>query len=384
MSLILSLEDFSAGGDTVKKIGFLVNPIAGMGGRVGLKGTDALLEEALKKGAEPEAHIKAENAIKEIVELKDKFEIYTGPENLGEDILLGMGFEPHIVEIKRSDSADDTKALCKSFNEKVDLIVFAGGDGTARDVLDATAANKAVIGIPAGVKIHSAVFAKRPKEAGLLLSRYIKGELRGVQKAEVMDIDEELYRENIISSKLYGYLEVPYDTKLLQGKKSRSLSSDSASQQSIAWDIVDNMEADILYIIGPGSTTSYIMKTINIDGTLIGFDAVLNKKLVGRDMAEKDILKLIEEFESAKIKLVITPIGGQGIILGRGNQQLSSKVLRHIDRKNVIVAATKTKLAELRGNPFIIDLQDEEILQSLKGYLKVVTGYNEYAIYKAI
>lgn len=383
MSLILSLEDFSAGGDTVKKIGFLVNPIAGMGGRVGLKGTDALLEEALKKGAEPEAHIKAENAIKEIVELKDKFEIYTGPENLGEDILLGMGFEPHIVEIKRSDSAEDTKVLCKAFSN-VDLIVFAGGDGTARDVLDATDANKPVIGIPAGVKIHSAVFAKRPRDAGLLLSRYIRGELRGVQSAEVMDIDEELYRQEIVSSKLYGYLEVPYDTKLLQGKKSRSLSSDSASQQSIAWDIVDNMEADVLYIIGPGSTTSYIMKTLNIEGTLIGFDAVLNKKLVGRDMAERDILKLIEEFESAKIKLVLTPIGGQGIILGRGNQQLSSKVLIHIAREDIIVAATKTKLAELRGNPFIMDLQDEEILQRLKGYMHVVTGYNEYAVYKAI
>lgn len=368
----------------MKKIGFLVNPIAGMGGRVGLKGTDFLVEEALKKGAVPEAHIKAENAIKELVELKDKFEIYTGPGKLGEDILLDMGFDPNIVEIKRSDSAEDTKALCKAFSKEVDLIVFAGGDGTARDVLDATVANKPVIGIPAGVKIHSAVFAKRPREAGILLSRYIKGELRGLQSAEVMDIDEELYREEIVSSKLYGYLEVPYDTKLLQGKKSRSLSSDSASQQSIAWDIVDNMEADVLYIIGPGSTTSYIMKTLNIEGTLIGFDAVLNKKLVGKDMAERDILRLIEKFKSLNIKLVLTPIGGQGIILGRGNQQLSSEVLRHITRKDIIVAATKTKLAELRGNPFIIDLQDEEMLQTLKGYMKVVTGYNEYAVYKAI
>lgn len=367
----------------MKKIGFLVNPIAGMGGRVGLKGTDFLVEEALKKGAVPEAQLKAQNAIKEIVELKSEFEIYTGPENLGADILLDMGLVPHIVEIKRSDSAEDTKALCKAFSN-VDLIVFAGGDGTARDVLDATDANKPVIGIPAGVKIHSAVFAKRPRDAGLLLSRYIRGELRGVQSAEVMDIDEELYRQEIVSSKLYGYLEVPYDTKLLQGKKSRSLSSDSASQQSIAWDIVDNMEADVLYIIGPGSTTSYIMKTLNIEGTLIGFDAVLNKKLVGKDMAERDILKLIEEFESSKIKLVLTPIGGQGIILGRGNQQLSSEVLRHIARKDIIVAATKTKLTELRGNPFIIDLQDEEILQRLKGYMHVVTGYNEYAVYKAI
>lgn len=369
----------------MKKIGFVINPIAGMGGSVGLKGTDDLLEEAIKRGASAEAHIKAEIAISKILEIKDKFEIYTGPKTLGEQVLLKLGITPNVVEIELCENSGDTKTLCQKFSrESVDLVIFAGGDGTARDVMDSVDNAIPVIGIPAGVKIHSGVFAKRPNEAGILLERYIKGELRGVQKAEVMDIDEDLYRRGEISAKLYGYLEVPYDTKLLQGKKSRSLSSDSANQQSIAWDIVDNMEKDVLYIIGPGSTTNHILNTLELEGSLIGFDAVLNKRLKGRDLAEKDILNLITDFECEKVRLILTPIGGQGIILGRGNQQLSSKVLRLISRKNIIIVATKTKLSELRGTPFVIDLIDRELCERLRGYMQVVTGYHEYAIYKAI
>lgn len=369
----------------LKKIGFIVNPIAGMGGKVGLKGTDNLLQKALEIGAEPEAHIKASLAIKEILNLKENFIIYTGNGKLGANILSETDIPYNEIKLDIYNDCRDTKHLCNLFlKENIDLILFAGGDGTARDILDSTEGKIPVIGIPAGVKIHSGIFANRPREAGVILNRYIKGELRGFEKLEVMDIDENLYREGIVASKLYGYLNVPYDTKLLQGKKSRSLPSESSDQQSIAWEIIDNMEKDILYIVGPGSTTEWILNTLNIKGTLIGFDAIYNKKCIGIDLNEKDILKLIEKFKKEHVRIILTPIGGQGIILGRGNQQISSKVLALISKDNIIVAASKHKLMNLRGKPFIMDIIEEDIVRHFRGYLKVVTGYREYAVYKVI
>ncbi|MGB5823881.1 MAG: ATP-NAD kinase family protein [Proteocatella sp.] len=367
----------------MKKIGLIVNPIAGMGGRVGLKGTDNLLEEAIRMGAIPRSPDRAVAMLQIIAEIKDRFELYCAGGNLGEDEALLAGISPALIRIPRTCTSEDTKILCRELVKRnVDLIVFAGGDGTARDVLDATQGKVPVIGIPAGVKIHSGVFAQKPEAAGMITKKFILGELRGIKQAEVMDIDEELYRREIVSSKLYGYMDVPFDNKLLQGKKSGSLPSDKANQQSMAWDVTDNMEPGTLYLIGPGSTTSCIMKTLHLKGTLIGLDCVLNRKLAGKDLGECDILRLMEGFPKEKIKLVLTPIGGQGIILGRGNQQLSSDVLRHIDRKNIIVMAGKNKLAELRGRPFIVDTGDRQTDENLKGYVNVVTGYKEYVVYK--
>lgn len=381
----MSLPIYGKNGWQMKKIGFVVNPIAGMGGRVGLKGTDHLLEEAIKMGAVPRSPDRAVVMLKIIAEMKDSFELYCGEGNLGEDEALCAGISPVVIKSSRKNTSEDTKILCREFvKAEMDLIIFAGGDGTARDVLDATKGKVPVIGIPSGVKIHSAVFAQKPEAAGIITRKFILGELRGIRQAEVMDIDEELYRREIVSSKLYGYMDVPFDNKLLQGKKSGSLPSDRANQQSMAWDVADSMEPGTLYLIGPGSTTGCIMKTLGLDGTLIGMDAVVDRKMAGKDLSEQDILRLMQGFPKEKIKLVITPIGGQGIILGRGNQQLSSDVLRHIDRKNISVMAGKNKLAELRGRPFIVDTGDAQTDENLKGYVNVVTGYREYVIYKVI
>ena len=368
----------------MKKIGLIVNPIAGMGGSTGLKGTDGMLQEALKRGAKPNSPGRAVKALEILTEIKSEFSILCGSGALGEDEALMAGLSPEIINIEAQNNAQDTRNLCQEFlKNEVDAIIFAGGDGTARDILDIIHDQVVVVGIPAGVKIHSGIFSQKPEYAGQLLRKFILGELRGTRLAEVMDIDEALYRAGTVSSKLYGYMKVPFDNKLLQGKKSGSLPSEAANQQSMAWDITDYMEQDVIYLVGPGSTTSHIMKTLELPYTLIGIDAVLNKSLLAQDLSEQGILELMDKFPAHKIKLILTPIGGQGIILGRGNQQISSKILMHIEKKSIIVMASKNKLAQLRGRAFILDTGDKATDEKFGGYMNVVTGYKEYVVYKA-
>ena len=368
----------------MKKIGLIVNPIAGMGGSTGLKGTDGMIEEALRRGARPSSPARAAKALEALKGIESEFILMCAAGPLGEEEAVMAGLSPQIIDMTVQGNSEDTRELCREFiRREADAVIFAGGDGTARDVLDIAGDKVTVIGIPAGVKIHSAVFAQKPEYAGIILRRFITGELRGTRLAEVMDIDEELYRQGAVSSRLYGYMKVPFDNRLLQGKKSGSQPSEAASQQSIAWDITDSMQEDTLYLVGPGSTTSHIMKTLNLPYTLIGIDAVMNRSLVAEDLSEKDILRLIEDHPGRKIKLILTPIGGQGIILGRGNQQISSRVLEKIDRDDIIIAASRNKLAELRGRPFILDTGDRETDERLSGYLSIVTGYREYVVYRA-
>lgn len=368
----------------MKKIGLIVNPIAGMGGSTGLKGTDGMVQEAIKRGAKPNSPGRAIRALEVLADIKTDFVLMCAKGSLGQEEALNSGFCPELIDIQIQGNSEDTKALCREFlKNEVDAIIFAGGDGTARDILDIIQDQVVVVGIPAGVKIHSGVFAQKPEYAGKIMRRFIRGDLSGTMLAEVMDIDEELYRQGIVSSKLYGYMKVPFDNKLLQGKKSGSLPSEAANQQSMAWDITDSMDQDTIYLVGPGSTTSHIMKTLDLEYTLIGIDAVLNKSLIAQDLSEQGILELIGKFPDHKIKLILTPIGGQGIILGRGNQQISSKILMHIEKKDIIVMASKNKLAQLRGRAFILDTGDDKIDKKLSGYLNVVTGYREYVVYKA-
>ena len=366
----------------MKKLGLIVNPIAGMGGSVGLKGTDGVLEEAVKRGSIPKALDKTRIAIEQLNGIKDDLEIITCDNNMGQNAIKELNFKTKIIyssNDKMTTSYDTTEAAKRMLDEKVDLIMFAGGDGTARDIYNGAGEKITVIGIPAGVKIHSPVFAKSPSKAGELAKLYLEGKTTLTNEAEVLDIDEDEYRKGNVNTKLYGYMIVPIERRFMQNKKAPSPLSEKSQQYDIAAEVIKDILPDIYYIIGPGSTTRVIMEKLDLKYTLIGMDIICNKRLVANDLNEKQILEYVKEKES---RLVITPTGGQGFLLGRGNQQISPEVINVIGKKNIIVIATKVKIASLKGKPLLVDTGSEEADGMLNGYIKVITGYNESIIYK--
>ncbi len=354
------------------KLGLFLNPIAGMGGAVGLKGTDgaAVMREALKRGAVPTAGSRMEEAL-ESIDLQG-VDVLSAGGSMGAALLDILGIAHSIVHRPTGPtSAEDSKAVCRAFLEaKVDLIVFGGGDGTARDVMDVVGESVPVIGIPAGVKMHSAVFATRPSSAAILIGRFIRGEIQ-TKRAEVMDIDEDSYREGRLSSRLYGYLRIPYEASLVQPMKGNyEGTSVEQEKEDIADYVVEGMSPDVLYILGPGTTTQMLAERIGVEKTLLGVDVVKGGRLILKDATETDILRLVEE--SASSEIIVTPIGAQGFIFGRGNQQISPLVIRKVGLRHVRVLAAPTKLTETKV--LRVDTGDADLDLLLAGYLKVVVG----------
>jgi len=367
-----------------KKLGFLVNPIAGMGGRVGLKGTDGkeILKEAIALGAQPWAGERAKEALKPLLRIKDDIELITYPAPMGKDIASGCGFVPEIIETELGNvtTGEDTKQAAEAMlDSRVDLLIFAGGDGTARDICRAVGTSVVCLGIPAGVKIHSGVFASHPVRAGELAALFLQKSVQRTREAEVMDVDEDELRKEIVSARLFGYLRIPHVERFLQRTKAGSTGNEKFSQEAIAAEVVGDMSDEFYYLVGPGTTTGAIMKRLGLDYSLLGVDLVWRGDLLAKDLNEMQIL---ERIEGKPTKLILTPIGGQGFLLGRGNQQISPQVLKHIGRDNIIVAATKQKIHSLRGRPLLVDTGDEEADRALEGYYRIVTGFREAIIYK--
>lgn len=391
----------------MKRIGFIVNPVAGIGGRVGLKGSDGeeTLKRALELGAVPESGKKALTALRVLAAADmPKIEIYTCPGDMGENVCRAAELDCMVIEPMGMDyggadcmgaactgtggwkrgtatSPEDTVRAAKMFcGLGVDLILFAGGDGTARNILDAVGGTAAVLGIPAGCKIHSGVFAVNPKRAGELVLRYIQGKVRRTKEAEVMDIDEEQFRRGKVQSRLYGYLKIPDDVRLVQNLKSGSRGGGQDSTARLSEYMADTWERDTLYIVGGGSTTACIMKRMHLPGTLLGVDLVYGRQMIGADCTEREILKAVSEYRKAKI--LVTVIGGQGYIFGRGNQQISAEVIRRVGKENIIVAASEEKMHAFLGKTLYADTGYEEVNRYLAGYMRVLTGYGEYAVMK--
>jgi len=356
------------------KVGLLVNPIAGMGGSVGLKGTDSaeVLAEAVRRGAVPLAPARAAEALRSAGEL-DNFEFYTAGGAMGEDVLKGF-VDRMVVVYTPADGTDhgDTEAAARALVAAgVEVILFAGGDGTARDILDAVGESVPVIGIPSGVKMHSAVFANTPGDAGRLLRRFLIDGLP-THRAEVMDIDEAEVRRGRISARLYGTLLTPEDPGLLQPfKLILGGGTEEEHKEAIAQYLRVNMRPGVLYILGPGSTVEAVGRALGIDKTLLGVDAVLDGRQVAKDADERTLLRLLDQHQEARI--VVSPIGAQGFIFGRGNQQISATVIRKVGVRNVVILATPQKLKETRE--LKVDTGDQQLDEELRGYGKVVIGY---------
>lgn len=364
------------------KIGFLINPVAGMGGKVALKGTDGedILRRAIELGAIPAANVRSRAAVAEFVSVAAGHEFYAPAGEMGGEVLSQNGICPIIIfQPSEKTTSDDTKeSVSLMLEARVEAIVFAGGDGTARDVCSVVGEKVPVIGIPAGVKIHSAVYAKRPKDSGILVKNLLLGRVKRFASAEVMDLDEDAFRKNIINARLYGYMKVPDDREFMQDRKSGSSGSDEIESMDIAAYVVKNMRADEIYLIGSGTTTYSIFRVLGINsGTLLGVDAVLNGKSAGKDLTEGEIKSILSKLKREKRHLVITIIGGQGHIFGRGNQQLSPDVIRMIPKENITVIANSSKMSALFGKNLIADTGDTTLDEELEGYIPVITSFGK-------
>ena len=365
---------------SVKTVGFIVNPIAGMGGAVGLKGTDRkeILEKAIILGAKPIALARAESFLSELKLFKGRISFIVGAGKMGEDEARNCGFACTVLgKSKNETSAEDTMEVASGIIDVgVDLLVFCGGDGTARDILNVVETNLPVLGVPTGVKMHSAVFAVGPRAAARIAMRFLWEELH-LREAEVMDVDEEAFREGRVSAKLYGYVLTPYEPSLIQGVKMASpmTESEMRNQAAMAIYVIENMKTDVVYIIGPGTTTRTIGDLLDSKKTLLGVDLFCNKKLVAKDVNEKQIL---EKIKGKTAKIIITPIGGQGFIFGRGNQQISPQVIQHVGRDNIAVIAAEGKLRDLKS--LRVDTGNPSLDDTLRGPIKVITDYKKERI----
>jgi predicted polyphosphate/ATP-dependent NAD kinase len=416
-------------------LGLVVNPIAGMGGRVGLKGTDGVVREALKRGAKPVSPSRAAEfleALKRSFESTASFpEIITCGGMMGEEEARAVNIElSQVLQIPpgkisrnqqvRQDArvssndfvteARDTKAAIKEFiARKVDLIIFVGGDGTARDILDALNESKRegaakerkakksdiahdtdsfyppVLGVPSGVKMYSGVFALNPVDAAEIVSLYAEGKAE-VDELEVMDIDEEAFRSDELSIRLYGYMRCPYVPMRSQASKevSSDLADEKENQEAIAKTIVELMDPNGIYLLGPGTTVKTLADLLKVKKTVLGVDVYYKGKVVAADASEEMILSELGKYGGGKNAwIVVSPIGRQGMVFGRGNQQISPRVIKEVSKDHIIVSATKIKIRDLDGGTLKVDTGDKAVDDMFRGYVKVLTDYREWRMVQA-
>jgi predicted polyphosphate/ATP-dependent NAD kinase len=364
-------------------LGLVVNPIAGMGGRFALKGSDdpELLAAARERGASPVAPQRAVEALRSLAPVWERLELLTYPGEMGETEARAAGLEPVVVgSIDAVTTRDDTRAAACAMAERgVDLLLFAGGDGTAVDVLEAIGERLPVLGVPAGVKMHSAVFAVNPKSAGELALRFVDGAVRDLREAEVMDVDEALLRSGSVSARLHGYLKVPVEPRLVQGAKTRTLAGELAAQEGIANHLVEHVLDGRTWFVGPGTTTRAVLQALGLEKTLLGVDVIRDGRMLVADADEQTLLEVAAAGEAG---IVVTPVGGQGFLFGRGNQQLSAPFLERVGRDRIVVIATEVKIAALGGAPLRVDTGDSALDESLSGYVRVIVAHNREIVYR--
>jgi len=369
----------------VVRLAFLVNPIAGLGGRVGLKGTDGVADEAIRRGATPTASAKAEEMLRALAAMPESkvFAWLTCGGPMGEEVLRRAGVAAEVVlPCSPPTTAEDTRKACREFlARKVDLIVFVGGDGTARDIASVVGQSVPIVGVPAGVKMHSAVFGLHPSSVAAILADFVDGTTATVD-AEVLDLDEEKYRQGEWVVRLYHTAKTLHEPTLIQtGKMMFEELPDVDARDAIAEHVTEEIEEnpETLFLLGPGGTLDHVKRKLGIRGSLLGIDAVKGKKLVAANLDEAEIQKLLERHSTAK--LVLSPIGAQGFLIGRGNLELSPAVIRRVGIGNLIVVATPDKL---RHTPELrVDTGDPELDKEFvaREYLFVVQGYREMKVH---
>ncbi len=366
----------------MRKIGLIVNPIAGMGGSVGLKGTDGeMVERARELGADPVTPGRTATFL-EAAQRHEPRTWVVAAGQMGEDYIKGRGYDYHAIgETGATTTAEDTRRLARQLlKEGVSLLVFVGGDGTARDIYDAVGTEVPAVGVPAGVKVYSSAFALSPRAAAEVVRVFDKG--TDLTEAEVLDIDEAAFREDRLDARHYGYLLVPnVQTGLQPGKAGSPNTPDTAdNKREIAASFLEQLDADILYLLGPGTTIAAIAEAAGESKTLLGVDALKAGVIIGRDLNEQQILRLLDAH--SRCKIVVTPLGGNGFIFGRGNKPFTPAVLRKVGAEHIVVVATEHKAREV--GVLRIDTGDAEVDRMLSGYIEVMMGHDFARLMKVL
>jgi predicted polyphosphate/ATP-dependent NAD kinase len=351
---------------------------------LGLKGTDdqTILQLARAKNVPPIAEIRASEFIQGIKDTASKkFCFYTSNYKMGEDYLLGTNFDYKVVyryKEKTSMREDTTRASNRFIENNVDAIFFVGGDGTARDIFQITKNLIPIIGIPAGVKMLSGIFCTTVHSAVRIFGNLINGKYERTLQ-EIIDVDEGKYRMDKLYLKVYGYALTFEDNENIQGSKQESTDQDIDNQERIAKYFIENIENGTYYILGPGLTVKAIPRILNQPYTLLGVDILLDRSVIKLDLNEEQVIDVIK---NKRAKIVVSPLGGQGIIFGRGNQQISSKILRMVGKENIVILSTERKLASIKRSYLIADVNDYETKQILKGYFRILVDYNVEKVFR--
>ncbi|MEL0028266.1 MAG: NAD(+)/NADH kinase, partial [Perlucidibaca sp.] len=310
--------------------------------------------------------------------------LFTLPGGMGATTALQAGLgditEVLPVPVGSPSSAGDTQAGALALREAgVDILLFAGGDGTARDVCAAIGQSVPVLGVPAGVKMHSGVFAINPLAAASLLGELLAGRWVTLDLAEVRDIDEDGVRAGRVRARHFGEMRVPVEARYLQQVKCSGREVEALVLAEIAAGLVEAMVPGRTYALGPGTTVAAVMESLALDNTLLGFDLVRDGELVRADVDAAGLLAAAEA--DPGLTVVITPTGGQGSLIGRGNQQLTPALLRRLGREQVMILATHAKLEALDGRPLRLDTGDGALDAGWSGLWPVTTGYQQQVLY---
>jgi predicted polyphosphate/ATP-dependent NAD kinase len=369
-------------------LGLIINPLAGVGGPSGLKGSDdtALVRQALEQGADFRADQRASRCLQI---LQQRFgpllEVTTCQGVMGERACQAAGITSvALLDIGAEKALDcrseDTRAAAAQLRDQVDLLLFVGGDGTARDICAEVHEQLPVLGIPSGVKMHSGVFAISPEGAAEVVAAMMSGELVDLREQEVRDIDEAAFREGQVRSVYYGDMLVPQCGHFVQATKQGGREVEELVLDDMAAFLREQMDPDTLYLVGAGTTPRALMNELGLDNSLLGIDAVLDEQLLASDLTGPELEALVAQHRG-DVVAVLSITGGQGSLIGRGNQQLTPTVLRRIGRDHLWILATKSKIRELDGRPLLLDSNDLEIDRGWSGYLPVITGYQDQILY---
>ncbi len=368
------------------RLGLVVNPWAGIGGPAGLKGSDdrQLVAQAMAEGATERAASRVARCFERLLSLcGESVTVVTAAAEMGESHLRGAGFKPSVVyhaESSSTQAQDSVDAAIAIKAAGVDLLLFVGGDGTARDICSAVGEHLPVLGIPSGVKMHSGVFAVSPEAAAEVVHAAIKGQLVDIRLQEVRDIDEAALRQGQVKSRYFGEMKVPEFGHFVQGTKNAGREVEELVFDDIAADLRERMEDGVLYLVGAGTTAKALMDELGLDNTLLGIDVVKDERLVAKDQSASELEQLLAG-HPGQVVAILSVTGGQGSLIGRGNQQLSPTILKRIGRDNLWVLATKSKIKALDGRSLLMDSNDADLDQLWSGYIEVTTGYHDRIYY---